>query len=1105
MKMKLGKEVSMLRTKRSGGALLALLLTFVTVAAPVRAYAQNPTGNVEGIVTDAQGGALRGATVVVTQKETGFERSVTTDDSGTYRVSQLKPGNYNITVTAQGFKKAIVDSVTVAVGQSLPLDVQLTAGGVDETVEIQSGEATVDRSDNTIDGVVNTIQIASLPLNGRNFLDLARLQPGAETIEGGGFDPTKANYTGVSLGGQAGRSTQITVDGGSVVDNVVGTTVQNFSQEIISEFQVGISNGDVGGGASSSGSINVITKSGTNDYHGNGYIYYRDDQFAAFPALKRLVDADATDPIQEFQARRVQFDRQQFGGSIGGPIVKDKAFFFGNVEYNNQDSVNLYVVNDPLIPGFTGFSGGPYNQLLITGRVDWLLNEKHTIFGRYSHDDNDNTTPQPLGSGIVPRESASGIFASNNIFQTNDSDGITAGITSVLKSNLVNDFRYSFNDFTNELLADPNTDPNAPELRVRLTTFRSGKSRIAPQATTQRRHQVRDDVTWTLGQHTARFGGNWEHTGIGGLLDFLNPGIIQIHDTTVTGPLITEADFLNAPVRFLQIGVGNPILPFDHPGEPTVNDRLQFYANDTWKIHPRFTLNYGVQYRYDSNLFNHELLRPEIVAPLFGRGRQPSENDLNNIAPRVGFAWDVAGDAKTVVRGGVGIYYDTLIDNVRLFETADLVPAGNNVILGPTQIISNLLPGGDGFFPTPDPNFTLADALAVLPALRAEVTQRAFENNAPTSIEALGVVNQLSSSELEVPYSIQYSVGVQRELPWNIVLQADFNYRKSLHEIIAYDANKADSVDLFGNPTPLLGDAFPVPVPIVDTSGFSVYKALLMRADKRFTNGLQFTASYALSSLNSFGLDSLGLGGALTDLNNFRNDFGPAGLDRRHRLVISGLYDFPRYSGDSGLMKGLADGWQVSAISQHFSGLPLTVNLPDSLDLTGTGTFASYLPGTGPGSLGRSVTSISELNNLISAYNANRNNFAAVVDGGVPFDAHGTELRALALLPENLQAGGDSVHSTDLRVTKKFFFTENTRLDLIAEVFNLFNVANLVYTPGQDTVWTLVAQDDVDAFEQNNPGGFKFPFDALRPTSRQNSIFGAGGPRAFQFAVKFTF
>jgi hypothetical protein len=1092
------------------GLAAALLLALLAGVTPISAFAQRPTGGIEGTVTDPQTAVVAGATVTITQPDTGFERSLTTSDNGTYRVDQLTPGSYNVTVSASGFKRAVVSQVTVEVGQNTPLDVQLTAGGLEETVEIQGGETTVDRTDNTVDGVVNTIQIANLPLNGRNFLDLARLQPGAETIEGGGFDPTKANYTGVSLGGQAGRSTQITVDGGSVVDNVVGTTTQNFSQEIIEEFQVGISNQDVASGASSSGTINVITKSGSNDFHGNGYIYYRDDQFAAFPSLARLVDIDRSDNMQAFEARRVQFDREQLGGSLGGPIVRDKAFFFFNTEYNNQDSVNLYIVNDPLLPGFTGFSGAPYNQLLITGRVDVLLNEKHTLFGRYSHDDNDNSTPQPLGSGIVPRESASGIFSSNNIFTTNRADGVTVGLTSVLTSAIVNDVRYAYNDFTNEIVADPNTPDTAPEIRVQLTTFRSGKSRIAPQATTQDRHQLKDDITWNAGEHTLRFGANWERTAIGGLLDFLNPGIIQIHNTNVTGPLVTEEDFLNAPVRFIQFGVGNPVLPFDHPGDPTVNHRLQFYANDQWKVHPRLTLNYGVQYRYDSNVFNHELAKPQIIAPLFGKGREPASNDLNNIAPRFGFAWDVAGDAKTVIRGGAGIYYDTVIDNVRLFETADLVPPGNWIGLTPTGIFSDLLPGGDAFFPTPDPNFTLRDALAILPQLRADVESRAFNSNAPTSIEATGVVSQQTGSEFEIPYSIQYAIGVQRELPGNFIVQADFNYRKSVHEIITYDANFADSVDQFGNSTPLLNPAdFAGPVFIVDSSGFSTYKALLLRVDKRYSDNLQLTASYALSRLESFGLDSLGLGGVITNTRNFREDFGPSGLDRTHRLVVSGIYDLPRYDGDSAWARGFLDGWQVSAISQHFSGLPQSINLPDSVDLHGSGTFTSFLPGTSGGSLGREIGSIAELNQLISAYNSNLAQYAARIEDGVPVDPHGTPLRALALLPENLTAGGDTVHSTDVRLTKKFHFTETRRLDLIAEVFNLFNVSNLVYTPGQDTVWTLPAQEDVEAFESNadgtNPGLLPFAFDALRPIARQNSIFGAGGPRAFQFAAKFVF
>ncbi|HWN98473.1 MAG TPA: carboxypeptidase-like regulatory domain-containing protein, partial [Blastocatellia bacterium] len=259
--------------KRTLVSIVSLALILMSLA-PAMLAAQQPTGSVEGTVTDAQGAIVPGATVTIRDTGTGFSRTATTSDSGHYKFVQLPPGRYEVKATATNFKAAVNTDIEVAVGSNVPLDIRLEPGGATEIVTVTGGsEATVDRTDNTVSGVVGTVQIANLPLNGRNFLDLARLQPGAETVDGGSFDPTKANYTGVSIGGQAGRSTQITVDGGSVVDNIVGTTVQNFSQEIVQEFQVGISNFDLSTGASASGSVNVISKSGDNKYHGNAYVY----------------------------------------------------------------------------------------------------------------------------------------------------------------------------------------------------------------------------------------------------------------------------------------------------------------------------------------------------------------------------------------------------------------------------------------------------------------------------------------------------------------------------------------------------------------------------------------------------------------------------------------------------------------------------------------------------------------------------------------------------------------------------------------------------------------------------------------------------------------
>ena len=210
-------------------SVLRLVSVLCFALASMATFAQEPTGSIEGTVTDPQNAVVQNATVAVRNAATNFTRTTTTTDNGHYRVSQLPPGAYEVKVAGTNFKTSVISDVVVAVGQTLPLDVHLEIGGATEIVTVVGGvEAQIDRTDNTVSGVVNTRQIQNLPLNGRNFLDLAQLQPGVETVPGGGFDPTKANYTGISIAGQAGRSAQITVDGGSVVDNVVGTTTQNF-------------------------------------------------------------------------------------------------------------------------------------------------------------------------------------------------------------------------------------------------------------------------------------------------------------------------------------------------------------------------------------------------------------------------------------------------------------------------------------------------------------------------------------------------------------------------------------------------------------------------------------------------------------------------------------------------------------------------------------------------------------------------------------------------------------------------------------------------------------------------------------------------------------
>ncbi|HEX8844111.1 MAG TPA: carboxypeptidase regulatory-like domain-containing protein [Pyrinomonadaceae bacterium] len=1062
----------------------------------ISALAQEPTGSIEGTVTDPQGAIVQGATVTVRNAATSLTRTAVTEDSGQYRITQLPPGTYEVKVSGQNFKTSVASEVKVEVGRTVPLDVRLEIGGATEEVTIiGGGEVQIDRTDMTVSGVVNTRQIQNLPLNGRNFLDLAQLQPGVEKVEGGSFDPTKANYTGVSVAGQAGRSAQIAVDGGSVVDNVVGTTVQNFSQEIVQEFQLGISNYDLSTGASATGSVNIISRSGSNDFHGNAYIYARDDKWSAFPALSRLDEANGV-PASA-RADQIPFDRQQFGGTIGGPIKRDKLFFFVNYEQNNQDGSALH--NPPEGPSFAGFTSNPFDEKLLTVKLDWLFSSRTNFSTRYSFDDNAQQTPFAPGSGITPRASASRIFESNDQIVTNRSHSIVAGMTHSFNATTSNNLVFSFVDFSNVIL--PAVE-GIPEIRILGSQlWKSGTNYITPQTTFQERYQVRDDLTKVYGNHTLRFGVNYERTSINGQFAFAKPARIRLFDPSTAGLTTptTEAEFLAYPVRDISMGIGTDILPFNG-GDDTLNNRFQFYANDSWKITNRFTFNYGASYRIDSNLWNHDLGHPAIIAPLFGRGTAPSPKDKNNIAPRVGFAWDVAGNGRTVIRGGVGMYYDNTIDNLRLFERADLGPPGAELFLIGNDLVSPLLPGGNGQFGSSAASssgfLTLAQALALFPSVRNDVEARIRGCTLPTGIEceaAFGLApsGPLFSTEFQVPYSIQYSIGVQRELPWKILVQGDFNYRKGVHEVITYDVNHF--FDAISGPR----TAFPNSVPYADSSGFSTYKAMLLRVDRRFANGFQMTASYALSRFKAFGGDTLGLGATVTDLNNLRKEFGPAGLDRTHRFVVSAIYDLPFYRKSSDSFKrNVLGGWQVSLISTAFSGQPFSVFLPNFVDLSKTGTFQSYLPGTGEGSIGRTVRSVAQLNSLIDAYNASIPTLGEPCPGDSPtgrcdstnpnfFDP----IVRLGHVPENTLIGGDSLISQDVRLTKTFSFSENVKLDLIGEVFNLFNIANL--TTGGATAFTLNPEGD-----SSNP---------IAPSERTTSVFGTGGPRAFQFGLKLRF
>jgi hypothetical protein len=299
----------------------ATLFTVLLATSP--AIAQAPVGSITGVVTDPSGAFLRGANVTAMSLSTGASREAVSDDQGFFQIPTLKPGDYMLKVANKGFAEFVIPRVVVQVGQTARVEAAMTIEALTESVHVTAEAVVVDTSQTAVGGVVNLRQINELPLNGRNYLELAQLQPGVEIQEGRAFDPTKSRYTGVSLGSRSGREARITIDGVDAVDEHVGTTTLNISQDTIQEFQVSVSSSDPSAGLSATGAINIITKRGGNELNGSAFVFGRGSNYAARPS---------------FATTKPDFDREQFGTNFGGPAVKDRLFWFASLEKTSENA-----------------------------------------------------------------------------------------------------------------------------------------------------------------------------------------------------------------------------------------------------------------------------------------------------------------------------------------------------------------------------------------------------------------------------------------------------------------------------------------------------------------------------------------------------------------------------------------------------------------------------------------------------------------------------------------------------------------------------------------------------------------------------------------------
>src|SRR5579862_8671819 len=346
-----------------------LAAVLVLLCAGLMAQSTVGTGGIVGLVTDPSGAVVGGAKVAITSVGTGATTELTTNSAGAYNSGALTPGIYKVQISAKGFN-TITTNATVQVGNTATVNGKMTLGQESTTIEVQGSAIQVNTEQPTVQGVLTANQIVNLPVNGRNFLDLAQLEPGVQIQDGQNFDPTKAGYSSISFGGRFGRTARIEVDGVDVSDETVGTTTTDIPASAIQEFQISQSSLDMSSELTSSGAVNVTTKSGTNSIHGQAFGQFRDSSFSS----QLPTPAGFSSPFQ----------RSQYGGSVGGPIIKDKLFFFADGERTVQHTQVPVPVSDPFAQ-YSGTFADPFREGNLLGRLDYALTKSARLFARYSY------------------------------------------------------------------------------------------------------------------------------------------------------------------------------------------------------------------------------------------------------------------------------------------------------------------------------------------------------------------------------------------------------------------------------------------------------------------------------------------------------------------------------------------------------------------------------------------------------------------------------------------------------------------------------------------------------------------------------------------------
>jgi hypothetical protein len=782
-----------------------LAITFLLSSAFLLAQTTVGSGSISGTVTDPTGAVVSGAKVVITNAGTAQVQTLTTNASGAYTSGPLDPGTYRVQVSAKGFS-SVAQTLTVEVGNTATANVKLQLGQESQVIEVQATTIAVNTEQAEVQGILNSEQVANLPVNGRNFLDLAQLEPGVQIQDGQNFDPTKAGYSSISFGGRFGRTARIDVDGVDISDETVGTTTADIPASAIDEFQIGQSSLDLSNDLTSSGAVNVTTKSGTNMLHGEAFGFMRDHSFAA------------TSP----GGNDYYFQRAQFGGSVGGAIIKNKLFFFADGERTKQDAFAAVALAGTPFASLTGGFGQPFRESNLLGKVDYNFGNGAKAFYRYSYFANSLFATFGLGYSVYDNKDYTRTHVVGVDFNT---------------GSFSHSFRYSFLKFQNQIVDATLTNNAIPDcctgLEISTGSFFVGPNLLAPQSTPQQNNQVKYDGSKVLRSHTIRYGISYNHIQGGGFADFYGtaPRVSFSTSAANCGASGTEsclafaaagpfpggsANPLNWDMSRLRVGNGQgfntlePALGFPAGGLGPDN-RIGLYVGDSWKIKPNFTLTYGLRYDRDTGRTDSDLPANAAINSAFPGFGNPVKQANLNFAPQLGIAWDPMKNGKTVIRAGIGLYYENVIYNNVLFDRPLRLATGAF-----NAVTSACLAGSPQPVPVNTGSITPAAGICgndvyignVIPQIMSFWSQVKAGN--PTNLQApnpnyignyvaagISPGVALFAPDYKTPRSLQMNVGIQREIRHGMVFSADYLRNVETRSLIGIDQNHEGDVSNF--------------------------------------------------------------------------------------------------------------------------------------------------------------------------------------------------------------------------------------------------------------------------------------------------------------------